>query len=153
MQQLMKYLLWFVFTWLGHPCLAQSETTVTIIDFVKVKQGKRQEVLFFYEHNWKVYRDIALQKGYIKAYKLLPTTADTAADFDLILLTEYTDSLEYALSEQRFQDIMKSTRPNGPMLLNDLKPADFRQNQFFKQTETLFSASKPTTKRMKRRRA
>lgn len=124
----------------------QSETTITTIDFVKIKNDKRQETLFYYENNWKVYRDIALEKGYIKFYKLLTTSADTSANFDLILITEYADSSQFKLSEERFQQIIKETRPNGSKLLNELKPNDFRQNVFFKKTETLFSADKTKTK-------
>jgi hypothetical protein len=125
----------------------QSETTITTIDFVKIKNNKRQEVLYFYENNWKVYRDIALKNDYIKSYKLLTTSADTTANFDLILLTEYADSTQFKLSEDRFQQIIKETRPDGPKLLNELKPNEFRQNLFFKQTETMFSADKAKTKR------
>lgn len=125
----------------------QSETTITTIDFVKIKNNKRQEALFFYENNWKVYRDVALKNGYITSYKLLTTSADTTANFDLILITEYADSSQFKLNEERFQQIIKATRPDGPKLLNELKPNDFRQNLFFKQTETLFSAGKMKTKR------
>ena len=64
----------------------QSETTITTIDFVKIKNNKRQEALYFYENNWKVYRDIALKNDYIKSYKLLTTSADSTANFDLILI-------------------------------------------------------------------
>jgi hypothetical protein len=143
----MKHILLTTFMLCASIAFAQSETTITTIDFVKVKNNKRQETLFFYENNWKVYRDIALQNGYIKAYKLLTTSADTTANFDFILMTEYTDSLQLRLSEERFQNIIKATRPDGPKLLNEFKPADFRQNVFFKQTETVFSAEKTKQKR------
>lgn len=118
----------------------QTDRTITIIDFVKVNSGKQREALFFYENNWKVYRDIALDSGYIKAYRLLTTSVDSVADFDIMLITEYTDSLQFSLSEERFQKIMKSIRPQGPRLLNELKPADFRRNLFFRQTKTLYSS-------------
>jgi hypothetical protein len=48
---------------------AQSQKSVFIMDFVKIKDNKRAEALFFYENNWKVYRDIALEEGYIKSLK------------------------------------------------------------------------------------
>ncbi len=143
----MRNILLTTFMLCAHIAFAQSETTITIIDFVKIKNNKRQETLFFYENNWKVYRDIALQSGYIKSYKLLTTSADSTANFDLILITEYTDSVQFRLSEERYQKIMKATRPDGPKLLNALKPADFRQNVFFKQTETLLSAEGTKQKR------
>ena len=124
----------------GEISFAQGPASISIIDFVKIIEGKEREALFFYSHNWRVYRDIALEKGYIKSYKLLRTSADTAANFDLILITEYADSSQLNLSEERFQEIIKNTRPNGPKLLNEIQPKDFRRNLFFKRSETLFSS-------------
>jgi hypothetical protein len=121
--------------------------TVLVMDFVKVKNGKYAEALFFYENNWKMYRDIALQKGFISAYRLEKTSADSAAPFDLLLITEYPDSTIYHKSEENFRSILATTRPSGPLLLNDLKPADFRQNVFLKVTETIYSSSKKKKKK------
>jgi len=118
---------------------AEAQSKISVIDFVKTKNGKQQEAFYFYENNWKIYRDIALEKGFIYSYKLLKTSADSAANFDLILITEYTDSAQFNLGEERFQQIIKATRPGGPKLLNELKPNDFRQNLFFKKAEILFS--------------
>lgn len=138
----MRFLLLLFSFVISNFLFAQSGSTVTTIDFVKIKNNRRQEALFFYENNWKLYRDIAIKKGFIQSYRLLSTTADSIADFNLILITEYADSLQYKLSEERFQQIIKTTRPEGPKLLNELKPADFRQNVFFKQTETLFNSGR-----------
>lgn len=124
-----------------------SAQTVLVMDFVKVKNNRHAETMFFYENNWKLYRDIALQKGFITSYRLEKTTADSAAAFDLILITEYRDSAMYHKSEENFRDILTSTRPNGPLLLNELKPADFRRNMFVKVTETLYSGTKKKKKR------
>ena len=119
---------------------AQKNTTIWAVDFVKIKSGHRAETLFFYENNWKRYRDTALTKGYIVGYRLLETAPDSLGDFDLVLMTAYADSTAYANSEEHFQPILKRLNPDGPKLLNDLKPADFRQNAFFKSCQTLFSA-------------
>ncbi|MDZ7650327.1 MAG: hypothetical protein U5K54_26080 [Cytophagales bacterium] len=43
---------------------AQKSQSVAIADFVKIKDGKINETIFFYENNWKVYRDIALKRIY-----------------------------------------------------------------------------------------
>lgn len=127
--------------------LTAGAQTVLVMDFVKVKNNRQAETMFFYENNWKLYRDIALQKGFITSYRLEKTTADSAAAFDLILITEYRDSSMYHKSEENFRDILATTRPNGPLLLNELKPADFRQNVFVKVTETLYSGTKKKKKR------
>ncbi len=127
-----------------------GQSSITTIDFVKIKHNKRAEALYFYENNWKVFRDIALKNDFIKSYKLLTTVADSAANFDLMLITEYADSTQYKLNEERFQQIIKATRPDGLKLLNELKPNDFRQIVFFKRTETLFSAESTKGKRRKK---
>ncbi len=131
----------FILLFLAATIKAGSQT-VLVMDFVKVKNGNYAETLFFYENNWKLYRDIALQKGFITSYRLEKTTVDSTAPFDLVLITEYRDSTMYHKSEENFSDILATARPKGPLLLNDLKPADFRQNVFVKVTETLYSSSK-----------
>lgn len=118
--------------------LGQTKGAISVIDFVKIKNDKRNETLYFYENNWKIYRDSALKNNYIKSYELLTTKTDSIANFDIMLITEYSDSLQLKLGEERFQKIIKEIRPNGPKLLNDLKPNDFRQNVFTKWGETLF---------------
>ena len=136
------FIILFVLTTSTTISLAQGPTSISTIDFVKIKDGKRQEALFFYENNWKVYRDIALEKGYIKSYRLLTTIADTTANFDLILVTEYADSSQYKIREERFQQIIKANRPDGPKLLNEFKPNDIRLNVFSKEATTLFAPLK-----------
>jgi hypothetical protein len=114
---------------------APAQPGVSVIDFVKIKNDKTKEALFFYENNWKVYRDSALQKKYISAYRLLTTNADSMGNFDIMLITEYADRAQFQLSEQRFNQIIKTVRPDGPKLLNDLKPDDFRKHVFTKKNE------------------
>jgi hypothetical protein len=140
--RMMRNLLFITLLFFMNISSGQCQTMVSIIDFVKVKNDKHQEALYYYENNWKVFRDIALAKGYIKSYRLLSTKADSMSNFDLILMTEYADSTQYKLSEERFQKIIKEASPNGLKLLNELKPNDFRQNVFFKKTETLFTSDK-----------
>jgi hypothetical protein len=141
----MKIIQFVVLVLLSNFSFGQNQKSISIIDFVKIKNYKRQETIFYYENNWKLHRDVAIEKGYIQSYKLLTTTADTAANFDLILITEYADSLQFKLREERFQEIIKMNRPDGPKLLNELKPSDFRINLFFRQTETLFHSEKKQT--------
>jgi hypothetical protein len=113
---------------------------VSVIDFVKIKNNKQAEALYYYQQNWKLYRDIALKNKFITSYKLLKTNADSTGNFDLLLLTEYPDSVALSQGEVRFTQIIKENRPNGPLLLNTLKPADFRQNMFFKTSKTVYSS-------------
>lgn len=121
---------------------AQNHTDISVIDFVKIKNNHRQEALFYYEKNWKAARDIAVRKGYIKSYSLLSTDADSVANFDLILITVYKDSTQFNLTEERFAEIFKEIRNGGPLLLNDLKPAEFRQNVFYKKADLISTSAK-----------
>jgi hypothetical protein len=114
--------------------------SISVADFVKIKNDKKKEALYFYENNWKVYRDSALKHKYIASYKLFTAKPDSVADFDIILITEYADSTQLKYSEDRFQKIIKQLRPNGPKLLNEFKPNDFRQNVFSKQAETILQS-------------
>ena|ERR1700742_4162296 len=107
---------------------AQESKPVAVIDLVKIKNSKKEEAVFFYINNWKVYRDIALRKKYIISYKLLLNQPGSIPDYDIILITTYKDSTQYKNSEANFAGIIKAERPNGPQLLNEVKPADFRQN-------------------------
>ena len=129
-----------VLLFIGSYSFAQSPKFIQTMEFVKVKNDKHREATYFYENNWKVFRDIALENGFIQSYQLLTISADSIADFDFLLITAYSDSLQLKQSEERFQKIIKEVRPNGPRLLNGLKPNDFRQNLYSKEAKILFSA-------------
>jgi len=120
---------------------AQKGNEVIIMDFVKVIAEKKAEAMFYYENNWKVYRDAAVKKKKIKSYELVEAKADSLNNFDLILITVYTDSVQYSKSEENFAPLLKQLRPNGPVLLNDNKPNDFRKNVFFKIVKPVFYSS------------
>jgi|ERR1700722_4088165 len=123
----------------SYGAFGQNNKPVIVIDFVKIENNKKPEALYFYENNWKVYRDIALQKGYIKSYELLTTNPDTLNNFDLILVTAYADSVQFKTGEEHFNKIIKEARPNGPKLMDDAKPAEFRKTLFSKMAGSLFS--------------
>lgn len=119
---------------------AQNQPAILVIDFVKIKNNKQQEAIYYYENNWKVYREIAKKNGFVKSWQVLTTDPDSTANFDIMLITEYADSVQMALSEERFQKIIKNTSPNGPKLLNDLNPKDFRLNVFLKRGRIIFDS-------------
>jgi hypothetical protein len=132
----MKRIAFSVFL-LAMSTMAQSGPTISVMDFVKVKNAKTAEATFFYENNWRVYREIALKKGFIRSYRLLQTELEGGPDFDLILITEYADAEQLKLSEERFNTIIKEINPGPPKLLNGVPPADFRQFVFSKKAETV----------------
>ncbi len=117
---------------------AQKNKEIVLMDFVKILDGKKREAMFFYENNWKVYRDAAVKKKIIKSYELVEVKADSLNNFDLILITVYADAVQYSKSEENFAPLLKQLRPNGPVLLNETRPNDFRKNVFFKIVNPVF---------------
>ena len=142
MQRLFIFLSFFLIK----TAAAQQSGPVVLMDFVKFKDGKKAEAVYFYENNWKLYRDIAVKKNVIKSYELMKVAPDSLNNFDLILITSYRDSLQLLESEENFRPIVNEARPNAPALLNHLKPAAFRQNVFFKVTQPIFSSQKKERK-------
>lgn len=110
------------------------------IDFVKIKEGKRDEAMFFYEKNWKLYREEALKRGVIHSYELVESVPAATAPFDLILLTRYKNEEQHKNSEKNFEPILKELGPNGPELKNSLKPDDFRQRVFVYEGKALVTS-------------
>jgi len=119
---------------------AQSASNIWSIDFVKCQGNHREEMVYYYQNNWKVFRDSMLERGLISAYAVLETKADSLGRFDLILMTGYPDSLTWKKSEDNFRPIIKAIRPESNLLLNGVKAAEFRALQFFKTAHTLFAS-------------
>ncbi|WP_439882137.1 hypothetical protein ACSX1A_03030 [Pontibacter sp. MBLB2868] len=105
------------------PLFGQSENAITTMDFVKIVNGKREEALFFYQNNWLPFREAAYQNGWIKGFQLLESLGTD--EYDLILITEYQDAAQQAAIEEHFTSWQKK---HPIILLNELRPPDFRQN-------------------------
>lgn len=127
----MKYkLALFIFSF-GCICYAQKSSNISTMDFVQILNDNRKETLFYYENNWKVLRDMAIQKGYIKSFQILETEAGKNQPFHLILITTYTNKEQYEKRENRFTELIEAK--GGLELLNDKKPNDFRKIVFSKE--------------------
>lgn len=117
-----------------------SGQSVTIWELVQVNPAFKKEALYYYEHNWKLYRDIARQKGFIQSYRLEQSITDSTGGLELMLITEYKDSIAFQQSENNFRGILTQARPDGPLLLNKIQPADFRKIILVKISSNLFRA-------------
>lgn len=125
------------------PVAAQTRPDIYLtIDFVKVVEGRRQEAIYFYENNWKIYRDEALRRGIIDSYELVEASSEKNPDFDLMLVTRYRGKEQHDASEKNFEPILKELRPNGPKLLNSHKPEAFRKNVFLYTGRSLMASNK-----------
>jgi len=56
---------------------AQQSKLVSVMDFVKIKNDKKTEALYYYENNWKVYREVAVERGLIHSYQLVMAVPDS----------------------------------------------------------------------------
>ncbi|MDT0557271.1 hypothetical protein RM697_01345 [Ichthyenterobacterium sp. W332] len=113
---------------------AQEANEITSIDYVKILNDNTEEALYYYENNWKQLRIKALEKGYIKSYKLLKVI-NTNAEFNLILQTTYTNKFQFEKREARFQELIKA---HGALkLLNEKESKDFRKTVFWSDTKQL----------------
>lgn len=102
-----------------------SAQTIKTIDVVKVNANYEKEAMYFYHENWKAFREAALEKKVISGYELLRTPTDSTNHFQLLLITEYADSLSYKNLEKNFEPIMKAIAPQGPKMLNAVSRKDF----------------------------
>jgi|GEM_PF-6924068 hypothetical protein len=94
--------------------LAQPSKSVWAVDFVRTRPGQSARYLVSVHQNWARARNYAQRAGYILSYKAYLTRADSAGDFDVLLLTEYADSASYARREENFDKIFKQYLPVRP---------------------------------------
>ena len=98
---------------------------------VEILNGHKEETLYYYEHNWKVLRKMALAKDYIENYQLLITPVSEDNKIGIILMTTYTNQSQYEKREPHFEELIKE---KGALnLMNDLKPNEFRKIVFSKE--------------------
>ncbi|MGE3465783.1 MAG: TlpA family protein disulfide reductase [Pyrinomonadaceae bacterium] len=119
---------------------AKTDLYVTM-DFVKIKDGRRAEAMFYYEKNWKVLREAALKKGIIHSYELVEAKSETSNAFDLVMVTRYRGEEQFRDREKNFEPLLRARGPDGPVLKNDIKPADFRQSVFVYDGVAAFSSA------------
>lgn len=99
---------------------------IEVIEFVKVVGGNRDEARYYYENNWRVYREAAVKRGVIESFEYVETATKDAA-FDIILITRYANEEQYRNSEKAFEPILKELRPKGPLLKGTIPPEAFRK--------------------------
>ena len=97
------------------------------MEFVKVLNGKRDEVRYYYENNWRLYRDAAFKRGMIDSFEYIDVTAPADGAFDIILITRYRGQEQYDEREKNFAELSKELSPKGPFLRGNSKPDAFRK--------------------------
>ena len=105
----------------------QGNGIIELIEFVKILDGKRDEARYFYENNWRVYRDAAVKRVVVDSFEYIEATSEKDTTFDIILITRYRGEFQYKNSETAFEPIIKELRPKGPLLKGTSKPDEFRK--------------------------
>ncbi len=112
------------------------------VDFVKVKDGKRDEARYYYENNWRFYRAEAVKRGVIDSFEYIDVTSGNDNAFDIILITRYRGEDQFKNREAAFAPIIKELTPNGPFLRLNSKPDEFRMVVYSYTGKLVFALSK-----------
>lgn len=99
----------YLFIFLAASIVSQSQPInpkISTIDFVEVLNDNRSEAIYYFENNWKVLRERAIEKGYIDSWQLLEVEATPEAPFSLMLITTYKNDQQYADREKNFQELI-----------------------------------------------
>jgi hypothetical protein len=98
---------------------------------VQVLNENKAEAVYYYQHNWKVLRNMALENDYIHSFQILETPFTEEQPFELMLITTYSNKKQYDLREDHFRTLIQEI---GELkLLNEKKPAEFRKTLFSKE--------------------
>ena len=109
----------------------QQNAKISTIDFVQIVNGNMEEATFYYENNWRILRNMAVEKEYIHSYQVLETPTSDDAPFQLMLITTYLNEEQYTLREDHFSELIKE---KGELqLMNEKKPEEFRKTLFNKE--------------------
>ena len=103
-----------------------SLAEIVTIDFVRILNGNEEEAVYYYEQNWEQYRVKAMERGFISSYQLLLKTSDDG-NTDILLMTGYASESQYAQREENFAIVMQNPERDGPHLLNEKLPGEFRE--------------------------
>ena len=95
-------------------CTQQENTqpipsnSVWAMDLVETLPGQQDNYIASIETNWANARRIAQERGSVRSYRAFVAPQDTARGWDVLLMTEYTDSTEWGNREAIFQAIFQS---------------------------------------------
>lgn len=125
MNVMIKYAFLLGSVWFTLIAQAQEETRISSIDFVQVLNGHHEEALYYYQHNWRWLRELAMEKGYIVDYEFYRVERTETTPYDLILITVYRDKVQSDAREDHFAELIEL---KGDLrLLNEKQPSDFRK--------------------------
>ncbi|MEP1448892.1 MAG: PQQ-dependent sugar dehydrogenase [Paraglaciecola sp.] len=110
--------------------LPAESQTINLIEGIKIKNGHRDEALFYYNNNWRALRKEASELGYVQSFELMESNLETPSEFDILLITKYATQSDQEQAEARFEQIMAHS--GAVKLLNTIQPNEFRKSVFVK---------------------
>lgn len=98
---------------------------IATVDIIKARAQYEKEAMYFFEQNWKPFREEALKLNHISGFQLIKTAADSTGLFNIVLITQFSDSTQFKKVEENFRPIMKRLSPTGPRMLNGVTRKEF----------------------------
>ncbi len=109
----------------------QENEKISIMFFIQVLNDNYEEAIFYYQNNWKVTGEMALERGLIESFQMLETPYSGEEPFHIVLITTFKNKEIYDNREEPYFALVKEM---GPMrLLNDKKPDEFMKVLFTKR--------------------
>ncbi|HEX8263833.1 MAG TPA: nuclear transport factor 2 family protein [Pyrinomonadaceae bacterium] len=109
---------------------AQS-VSVWAVDFVKTKGGRQADYLQFIEQNWAQARAFMKEKGIVSNYQVLSLPTAQAAEWDVLLMTEYKDSWAYEKREAVFNEFSEYRKTSRSAQKGDkINPREISEIKF-----------------------
>lgn len=91
---------------------AQDQGAVWVVDFVKTKNGLREDYLKYVEANWATARAEMVKQGTAVSYQVLESPT-ASRDWDVLLMTEYASMTQFNAREESYVAALNVVRPNN----------------------------------------
>ncbi len=95
--------------------------TVWNVAFIRIKPGMDTAYLNYLATDWKRNQEAMKKAGLILSYKVLTTEAHGAADFNLMLLTEYKDLATMEANEDKADSLAQQVVGNDAKQIQGYK--------------------------------
>lgn len=91
------------------------------VAFIRVKPGMDTAYLTYLANDWKRNQEAAKKEGLIMSHKVLTTEAHGAADFNLMLMTEYKDLATMEANEAKADNLAQQVVGNDAKQMQGYK--------------------------------
>ncbi len=82
--------------------------SVWTMDLIRTLPGQQQNYINSIKSNWASARQLADERGAVLSYNAFSAEPDSSRGWDVVLMTEYADSISWEKREEIFQDIFNS---------------------------------------------